>query len=279
MKKSDCLSAWQLDLLYYQGRQNSELSSLQQHVEQCETCNQQWQIRQQDAAELRAHKGFHALMQKGIESLKAPPQPAARSLWESLFSWQSLAVIPALATMAMVILFLPSPSAPLIDQTGKASGIVVRMLHFRKGLQYSQWTKDGESLHPGALVQFYYQLPRAQHLMIVSLDQKGAVSVFYPWGQSRSVHKDAGSGTLPPNRSLELDDNVGQERIFIITAARSFALASVKRALHQAFVRAGQDLTRLKSLPKPWHSQSILIRKQRERALLIIPFQTCHHDG
>lgn len=261
MKKLDCLSDWQLDQLYYlgdkwEGRQQALL-----HMETCESCCERYQARVLDAEVLQQQAGFQALLQQGVQRFDAPV-PSQPSFWNAWLSLTRLSWVSAMAVVLVVVILSPWDWGP--SQIGKSLHPTIRMLHFRKGSQYSQWTQDGERLRPGALIQFTYLIPTSLHMMVVSLNQQGQVSVFFPLGKTESTLRQAGSGTLPPNQSLELDDSIGQERIFVIASSRPFSLSDVQQALLQAFKERAGRLAYVTKLSRNWKVYSILIHKQKE---------------
>ncbi|TNE50137.1 MAG: DUF4384 domain-containing protein [Deltaproteobacteria bacterium] len=261
MKTLDCLSEWHLDQLYYSGEQWHGSDQAHKHIESCDSCRARFQSRTHDAETLQQQAGFQALLKQGTQRLAAQPT-SAPSLWSTWLSWQRLTWASAMAAALVVVTLFPRDPGP--DRVGKSHTPTIRMLHFRKGSQYSQWTRDGERLRPGALIQFTYQLSIPQSMMIVSLNQAGKVSVFFPLGKRQSVLRQAGTGTLPPNQSLELDDSIGKERIFVIASTKPFSLSAVQEALLQAFKQKGGDLAACTQLSKPWNIYSILIHKQKE---------------
>ncbi len=261
MKTLDCLSDWHLDQLYYLEEKWPGSAQARKHLKTCDSCKERYQTRVQDAEVLQQQPGFQTLLQQGTQKLATQPvpKPSLQSVW---LSWQRLAWMSAMAAALVVFTLVPRDPEP--DRVGKSHAPTIRMLHFRKGSQYSQWTRNGERLQPGALIQFAYQLPVPQHMMVVSLNQKGQVSVFFPLGKKQSALRQSGEGTIPPNQSLELDNSIGEERIFVIASANPFSLSTVQEALLQAFKEKSGNLTRSIRLSKPWKVYSILIRKQKE---------------
>jgi len=139
----------------------------------------------------------------------------------------------------------------------------VQMLHYRLGEKRSRWTREGEVLHPGDLVQFEYNVSKPLQLMIVSVNQKGEFSVYAPLGGKRSLKLPGTKGTFPERTSIELDESIGTERLWMLTSTKVLTKESVLRAVMKSYKRAKGDLKNLGELVGHWHSDSILIVKRK----------------
>lgn len=138
-----------------------------------------------------------------------------------------------------------------------------RMLFYQKDSPHSRWIENGQVLHPGDLVQFVYRLPKNLHVMIISMNEQGKLSTFVPLTAKNSVLVHEGKGTLPfGGKSLELDDYIGKERIFIVSSHQPFSLKNMNTLVKQEFIRKNRRLEYLTKFTGPWQIETILIHKR-----------------
>jgi hypothetical protein len=90
----------------------------------------------------------------------------------------------------------------------------------------------GEPLHPGDRVQFRYQGNEAGYLMILSADQAGRVSVYYPPGDAAAPV--AAGRDVPLATAIELDDTLGDETVVALRCATAVSVAQAQEALAKA---------------------------------------------
>lgn len=123
--------------------------------------------------------------------------------------------------------------------------------------------RRGQSLRPGDFVQFRYKLPRTAHVMVVSLNDKGDVFAYFPLEgkQSRTLH--AGEGTLPENKSWELDDVLGEEKFFVIASKEPFSYKQVKSLLRKSFQYNKGRVGEVGLSSRTWWYMSLLVHKRK----------------
>ncbi len=134
------------------------------------------------------------------------------------------------------------------------------------------YLRDGESLCPGALIQFHYQLAQKGFLMIVSLNAKGEIFSFVPFQGEKALISSKLKGYLPTSSSLELDDYLGPERFFLIWAPNPFLLKDVRRPLRKYWQKSGKDIRATPKIlrkyfddqGKNWRIFSILMEKKKK---------------
>ena len=153
------------------------------------------------------------------------------------------------------------------DNVGKSHHIEFKTLYLRRGATRSFQAAPSQVLHPGDFIQFAYSAGRPHHVMIVSLNDKGEVSLFVPFSQSKQSYRvDSGRGLLPDALgTLELDDYIGKERIFFVYASKSFTFAQLKRTIEQSFQQADRSVEKLKALPGPWQWKDLVIVKKPKK--------------
>jgi hypothetical protein len=85
-------------------------------------------------------------------------------------------------------------------------------------------------LLPGDALRFVVQPGGLPYLLIVSRDGAGHLTVYYPFGGSRSAElKSEGRNELPG--SVELDATPGEERLFALFSRRPLEAARVTSRL------------------------------------------------
>ena len=106
--------------------------------------------------------------------------------------------------------------------------------------------EPGGRYRAGTRVQLAPRAPRPAFLVVVSLDSRGAVSVFADRaGQALPIPR---GGTLLPE-SIVLDDAVGPERVNGCFADRAIPTAAVVAAARRALTAAGGDVRAVDALP------------------------------
>jgi len=147
----------------------------------------------------------------------------------------------------------------------------IRLLHKFKQNRLSFYTKDGQTLAPGDLIQFDYRTPHPIQLMIASINEKGEISVFAPPLGTKSTPITQKEGTLPNNSSLELDDYIGKELFVIAYQRNAFTAAFLKQELSKVFSSSGSNLLKMKEkltkskIPtlRPLHIKTLLVHKNK----------------
>ena len=193
--------------------------------------------------------------------LPIPPEPNTAS-WFGFLSFSALGALAVLAIfLTRPLLFPDSPTTS--HPTWVAKGTMLRMLHQRKGQKKSDWTRNGTRLKAGDFVQFAYHTTQPIFVMIVSIDGKGNVSRYIPLQQTQSVQLQPGKGSLPQKQqSVELDDSLGLERIFLLTSQNKFQFRDVEKAMLSEFQKQKKKLQSLTEIPGIWKvQQTLLIQK------------------
>jgi hypothetical protein len=99
---------------------------------------------------------------------------------------------------------------------------------------------SGQHVRAGDQLRFVVTAERDRHLAILSLDSRGAVSVFSP-SQTASVPVRASVGAALES-SVQLDDSPGTERIFAVFCDAPFDVRRFVRELEQSHdVASGPD--------------------------------------
>jgi hypothetical protein len=149
-----------------------------------------------------------------------------------LFPWRFAWAVPVVASLALAVLVLPR-SAPRQHVASQDEVAVKGGPNFqtfvRRGTQVFA-AADGVLLLPGDALRFVVQPGGLPYLLIVSRDGAGHLTVYYPFGGSRSAElKSEGRNELPG--SVELDATPGEERLFALFSRRPLEAARVTSRL------------------------------------------------
>ena len=197
-----------------------------------------------------------------LGELEAPPPPLdLRNVREAaqarplgwLFQWRWL---PALGVAALAVVFvIKRPDTRIKGSSPFTLSLIAR-------------TPDGsvQRVDPGARLRAGDQLrfevtttwPRAE-VALISLDGRGVVSPLVPAaGNTAAI---SGGQRVLLEGAVELEDNVGPERVVLVACDRPLAVAAVVDAARAALARAGGDPRRVTELGTGCHEESIWMEK------------------
>jgi len=92
--------------------------------------------------------------------------------------------------------------------------------------------RSGDRVAPGDRLRFAADGAGAKHLLVLSVDGSGQVSVFVPAEGQRSLPLVEGKQEIPD--SIELDATPGPERLFAFFSAAPLDAAPLREALAKA---------------------------------------------
>jgi len=95
----------------------------------------------------------------------------------------------------------------------------------------------GDPIFPGDRLQLSYSADRAGHLAVLAIDGAGQVEVYFPAGATTWAAAAGRRIALPA--STELDDVLGEERLWIVLCERPQPLAPLVAALRERGIAAG----------------------------------------
>lgn len=126
--------------------------------------------------------------------------------------------------------------------------------------------KDGVQLPPDTQIRFLYDSPDFDYLMVVSVTDRGAVSVLYPMTEGPSIQVVRGLG-IPLHGAIQLDDHLGPERFFALFSSAPLAFEQVEAAITEsrggaAAVDGAAWLRELRRLPLDCAQATLLIEKE-----------------
>jgi len=120
--------------------------------------------------------------------------------------------------------------------------------------------RPGGSYRPGDRIQLRYSTPQQAHLVVVSLDSRGAVTAFYD-DVGRSLPVDAGVARVLDG-SVILDDALGPERVVGCFSTEPVPTERVLAAARRALAAAGGDPLAAGPLDLPCVQAAFVIHKQ-----------------
>ena len=225
VRPPECLS----DLVLDQWRageieDNARLDELEAHVAGCERCRVRREAFDRDAESyLARHPPF--LPRESSRS----PQRISRSARR----WQIFAGASALAAAAALVLVLGAPDDRRLggDESGTRIKGGSRVAFFVKRGERVVMGGPGERLQPGDQLRFTATLERPKHLAILSRDTRGVASVYYP---AEAVTKALPAGSdIALESSVELDDSLGEERIFAVFCDAAIQVEELRASLER----------------------------------------------
>lgn len=129
------------------------------------------------------------------------------------------------ALAAMVSLAVITQRA---DEQTRLKGNAHVDFFIKRGEQVMQGA-SGDVVHPGELLRFTYSSAHATHLALINVDGKGATVYFPREGKVAAAIEPGQRQAL--DFSVELDEQVGQERVFAVFCGDTFEIADVVAAL------------------------------------------------
>jgi hypothetical protein len=96
----------------------------------------------------------------------------------------------------------------------------------------TQPVENGQALAAGDQLAFVYTLAEAQSLLLLSIDESGAVTRYFPSESGAAVLSPAARAQLPVG--IELDAHHGEERLFALFSRAPIDEPRAREALRQA---------------------------------------------
>jgi hypothetical protein len=213
----------------------ARLAELEAHVVGCERCRARKDAFDRDAESYLSH---HPVF---LPREKARSQPKSSRSARRL---QIFAGASALAAAAALALVLRAPQGGPFggDESGTRIKGGSRVAFFVKRGDRVVAGGPGERLQPGDQLRFTATLERPKHLAIFSRDARGVASVYYPAG---AVTKALPAGAdVALETSVELDDALGEERVFAVFCDSAIAVEDLRTSLERTGdVQAGSGCT------------------------------------
>ena len=260
-RKPDHPSLRALESLAFDAEATHRGSELEAHVAGCPTCRASLEeLRGGREAFLKARPAGVFLAKLEARSEAEAPEP----LTARLTRWLRLPQL-VMATAAAAALFVV---APKLLEGPEHPGVILKgelelgfAIHSSRRGEKAAALEPGQALREGDLLRFVVSLPKPGHVFVANLDDRGRYTRYYPARATESATQGAGADQVLPG-SIELDDFVGTERIFLLDSAAPLEDREVEAALSRAFTRAQRRLEALGDLGLPARVESVLIHKE-----------------
>jgi hypothetical protein len=230
------VSALMVDALALDALDHDTAARVRDHLARCARCSSD----QKDAAELR-EQFARSVLPRGLRV--RPPR-----------RWAWLAVPAVVVAVAVLILALwrPPERDDALAIKGEASW---RVFANRDGQTFA--VRDETELAPGDRIRFVVLPDGARYLLVVSVDGRGAVTIYYPYNGAHSASIEGDRFELAG--SIVLDDAPGPERIYAILSDHPVASAVVTAQLRQLAGGGATAIRAMRALPLPVRAQLSLV--------------------
>jgi hypothetical protein len=213
-----------------------------EHLARCEHCAAR-------RAAIESARGAFLEQRPALELLRAvraraeatPPPTRPRML-----TLRRVALGASLFAAAALLMLVLRPAPPSIRFKG-APAIEV---YVKRGTR-SAALRDGDALGAGDHLGFVYSLPKPRHLLLLSIDDTGAISRYFPVSDGAGAEPPLSAGAraqLPIG--VELDAHRGEERLIALFADAPLDEAQARDALRAAFEQIRARKLGLAALPK-----------------------------
>jgi len=247
-RTSGCPSDYALDAYLAAGMPAAH--PVRRHLETCPSCRDRLQVHAQ-VGEMFERDVYPATVDAVVGRLVK-----RRAAW-----WQNQLPVLLAAAASLVLVLAVSLR---VDQNGGreesylgVKGTVgVQVIARRAGKTFR--LGPGDTLLAGDMLRLVVAPPRAGYLMVVSIDVRGKLDVYWPHGGGAAMRVAPGEAPLPG--SVVLDEQTGPERILVLWNERPFDEHAVRQAFGQAWGRAGHPAS-LERLPLDAEQTSFLFFK------------------
>jgi len=238
-----CPSDYQLDEYWLAGR--PEDHPVHGHLEGCETCRKrlmEWE---------QAEDKFQKEVFPATEEKVAGRLSASRSGFFGFFTYPRLAAAAAVVLAVVLAVALWRPADREATYIGVKGTLGLEVYCQRADRVFR--VNPGERLLAEDRIRFAVSAPGPGQVMIVSVDQQGEVSLFYPAGSVEGGRTELEGSTI-------LDESRGPERIFVVFSEGALDFAAVESAVVRGLEETG-DVVKLQRLPLELVQNSLLIQK------------------
>ena len=238
-----CPSDYQLDEYWLAGR--PEDHPVHGHLEGCENCQKRL-VEWKQADEKFQKEVFPATEEKVVERLSK-----SRPGFVAFFTYPRIAAAAAVVLAVVLAVALWRPAEREATYIGIKGTLGLEVYCQRSDRVFR--VNPGDRLLPEDRIRFAVSSPGPGQVMIVSVDQKGDVSLFYPAGPVEGGRTELEGSTI-------LDDSKGPERIFAVYSEEEIGFGKIKAAVERGLKDSG-GVEKMAKLPLELAQNSLLIHK------------------
>ena len=238
-----CPSDYELDAFWLEGKPGDH--PVQGHLDSCERCRERL-VEWEQADQKFGQEVFPATEEKVVERLSK-----SRTGFFQFFTYPRLAAASAVVLAVVLAVALWHPGEHESTYIGIKGTLGLEVYCHRAGQVFR--VNPGDQLLPEDRIRFAVSTPGAGHVIVVSVDRQGEVSLFYPMGPIAGGRTELEGSTI-------LDQSQGPERIFVVFSEEAFDFGAVEAAVERGLKEAG-GVESLKKLPLELAQNSLLIHK------------------
>ena len=207
---------------YLSGDCSTEQTTLiEKHISGCVSCRRYLQELKEERREFLAAHPFESLNLPGQHNVRRFPVPRIPALAASL----------VLLTIGGYVLHSLQPR-----QSHRIKGDTALSLYVRTAAG-SVESRKNHAYHPGERIQITYSCGEFNRLILLSIDQEGRISTYYPVDADTSLVVEKGRDIPLPN-SIELDSYLGKELYMAVFSKSALSLPDVVERTKEAYDRA-----------------------------------------
>ncbi len=253
---------------------------IESHLASCASCREQLESMQVlEEWVVRKYKTLQPteIPDPGADVLFAQLEKENAQTQENFFQrwWKGVGWVVVASSLVLALVFFYTPffrnmmSRESGSQEFLAKGWRAQMLYGRRiGSKTYSRAKVAEGktiLSPFDTIQFSYTLSNTYFLAILGINQQGRSFSILLCKPNVGCLRKPGAGTYPENRSLILDEYIGEERYFVVVARTNFSWKTLKQAVEKEWKAKRRRLQHLDTIPGPWLSRSWWVEKKRRR--------------
>lgn len=221
------LSSETIDLLLLSALSANEANEAKSHLDGCASCKQRWVELNEDSQKFKQY-----VFARTLPQVEQRLQASQESIFER---FRLKFVLPALglASAAAIALAVGGPGTQTEDDLYIGlKGIESTFEVFAQRAQGNVFVvKQNAELKPKDRIRFVVNPGQAKYVMVVSVDGKGAFSVYHPIGGTESEKVDKPTKRLELGSTVELDDTVGTEKLLVVLSESPVKAEVVKQAV------------------------------------------------
>ncbi|HAA58117.1 MAG TPA: hypothetical protein DCE42_25365 [Myxococcales bacterium] len=256
MTQQDCPSDWRLQRYQIGVLPPAEATHITEHLTCCVRC-------QREIANLQEELPPISWESSQVDT----PTPDAFG-WVETFAlwWRPFAFAGSVA--AGLCFFFLLGSWPVSEWThpvnlqGRSKGGEAWSLYVKRhDSQLIERAHSGVRVSVDDTIRFHFDLDASLYVMVLSINEKGVISLYHPYPAQEAQRLTEGSHQLPKDKAIPLDHYVGQELFVMLAAKRAFSFAQARTQLKRSYQNHGKRLDAVEDLRGFLWQQRVWIRK------------------